>query len=178
MTTPPKRRFVTIAKKIVTALTGLALCIFLVGHLAGNLLLLLGATTFNSYAHFLNALPFIIPVEIGLGALFLLHAYEALSVTFENRKARPIGYEVSNWGRSKSEKSRKTLSSTFMMWSGIIILIFVILHVWHFKFGVNYTVGATAAGAPAGSPEAMRDLSRLVIESFKTHSSPDSTLFR
>ena len=135
MTTSPKRRFVTLAKKIVTALSGLALCIFLIGHLAGNLLLLQGAGTFNGYSHFLISLPIIIPLEIGIEVICLIHAYEALTVTLENRKARPIGYRVSKWGRSKSPKSRKTVASTFMMWSGIVILAFTLLHVWHFKFG-------------------------------------------
>lgn len=180
MTTNSKHRFVTIAKKIITALTGLALCIYLVGHLGGNLLLLMSGSAFNTYAHTLTGLPFIIPVEIGLAALFLLHAYEALAITYQNRKARPVGYESKTWARTKSPKSRKTVSSTFMMWTGIAILIFTVLHVWHLKFGEyravqpDGTVITETRVMPdvEGSPEEassheMRDLHWLVVREFK-----------
>ena len=63
----------SVAAKLLIALTGLALFLYLVVHLVGNSLLFLGPDTFNGYAHVLISNPLIIPVEIGLAAIFLLH---------------------------------------------------------------------------------------------------------
>ena len=78
------RRGITsaVGKKVVMAVTGLALCLYLVAHLAGNLLLLLGrGQVFNTYAGFLNSIPFLLLIELGLLAIFLIHAYDCLLYT-------------------------------------------------------------------------------------------------
>src|SRR2546423_8752931 len=82
----------TVGKKVVMAVTGLLLVVYLVLHLAGNLLLFLGPPTYNGYSHFLIANPLIVPVEIGLLATFLIHVYEAVENWAANRRARPVGY--------------------------------------------------------------------------------------
>src|SRR5437660_1773333 len=82
----------TVGKKVVMAVTGLLLLIYLVLHLAGNLLLFLGPPTFNGYSHFLIANPLIVPIEIGLLATFLIHVYEAVDNWAANRRARPVPY--------------------------------------------------------------------------------------
>lgn len=181
----PKLFSTAVGKKVAMALTGLALCIYLVLHLAGNLLLLMGAGTFNGYAHTLTSIPILPLIEIGLLVIFLIHIYEGIKVSVENRNARPVGYEVKVWARHKSgdePKSRKTVSSTTMMWTGIIILVFVALHVWHFKYGKYYAyhpgtpapaIGtanagiATSATDSKASEEQVRDLAYLVITEFK-----------
>ena len=53
----------SVAEKLLIALTGLALFLYLVVHLVGNSLLFLGPATFNGYAHMLISNPLIIPVE-------------------------------------------------------------------------------------------------------------------
>lgn len=182
----PAARFLSasIAKKVITAITGLALCLFLVGHLAGNLLLIWVTRTdpssdrfgrFNGYAKFLNSLPFLTLIELGLLAIFLLHAYQALKVTRENYQARPERYQYKQWGRTKSPASRKTWSSTFMGVSGTLILVFTILHVWHFKYNrfqempvVGATSGSGMAMAGTGSEQSTHDLAGVVIESFQS----------
>ncbi|MBV9864377.1 MAG: succinate dehydrogenase cytochrome b subunit [Abitibacteriaceae bacterium] len=169
-----------VGKKVAMALTGLGLCIYLVLHLAGNLLLLTGSTQFNAYAHTLTAIPILPLIELGLLAIFLIHIYEAIKVSLENRNARPVGYQTKVWARTKSQKSVKSVSSTTMMWSGIIILVFVALHVWHFKYGkfyavqpANVAVGtantgvATSSTNPQEAQEQVRDLAYLVISEFK-----------
>lgn len=183
-----KLRFNTVVgKKIVMAITGLALCVFLVGHLAGNLLLLWGKDKFNAYAAFLTPLPILPIIQLGLIAILLLHVIDALVLVKGNYEARPVPYQSKKWGRSKSKKSKKTWASTFMMWSGIIILIFIVFHVWHFKYhnpiasepignghnpnvvvgvsGANVGVSGSTSGANSGK-EAF-DLAQLVVNEFQ-----------
>ncbi len=179
-----KPGLLSITKKILMAVTGLLLCIFLVLHLLGNTLLLFGNVAFNNYAHLLMTWPPLVwAMETGLAALFLLHAYQGLMVFLNNKAARPVGYETQKWTKEKSNASRKSTSSTTMIVTGIIILVFLFLHVGHFKFNKFWTVdeyktdvsgialGVTggAAAATNSSQEAhnqMRDLYRLVSEEF------------
>lgn len=130
-----KFRFNTVVgKKIVMAVTGLAMCLFLVGHLVGNLLLVWGKDRFNGYANFLQPIPLVPVIELGLLAILLFHVIDALVLWRTNYAARPIPYHTKTWGRTKSKKSKKTWSSTLMMWSGMIILLFLGFHIWHFKY--------------------------------------------
>src|SRR4029077_15657222 len=85
----------SIGKKIVMAITGLALCGFLVVHLGGNLLLYVGAEKYNHYAHTLHAQEHLLLVaEIGLLILFAGHIWLAFSTKIENDAARPVGYAM------------------------------------------------------------------------------------
>mgnify|MGYP001201687677 FL=1 len=120
-----------IGKKMGMALTGLILYGFLVGHLLGNLLLLKGdgGQAFNAYAEFLINHPLIIPAELFLVVVFLLHVYLAFSVTRENRRARPVGYQT-----TQSVGGRSFASYT-MIYSGVIVLVFLVLHLKTFKYG-------------------------------------------
>jgi len=181
-----KLRFNTVVgKKVLMAVTGLAMVGFLLGHLAGNLQLLWSGNQFNGYARFLTAQPVVVVIELGLLAIFAIHVVDALVLLNQNYSARPVGYHTKTWGRTKSKKSKKTWSSTLMMWSGTAILLFVPFHIWHFKYhhpvaspaingghtspvviGYGPTVGsASATGAPA--KEAV-DLALLVTNEFKS----------
>ncbi len=124
-------RISSILKKVIIAVTGLFLALFLVGHLAGNLLLLVGAGKFNEYAEFLMNKPFlVISAEIGLIVFFLGHLYLTLKVTFENSEARGgEGYA------NKVIAGDSTFASRTMIWSGAIVATFIVLHVWMFKYG-------------------------------------------
>jgi succinate dehydrogenase / fumarate reductase cytochrome b subunit len=144
----------TVATKLLIALTGLSLVLYLVVHLAGNLLLLLGPATFNGYAHALVSNPLIVPVEIGLAALFLIHVYETIVMWFANRRARPDPYEAKAWAGGPS---RKSVASSTMIYTGLLTLAFVVLHVRTFRYGVVYRVPGTGE----------RDLYRLVLEVFR-----------
>ena len=120
----------SIAKKIVLALTGLALVGFLVAHLAGNFLLFAGPETFNAYAHLLESKKaLLVGAEVGLLILFVAHIYWAIKATLENRAARPKGYEFN------TTAGESTLASRFMIVTGVLTAIFVILHIKMFKFG-------------------------------------------
>jgi succinate dehydrogenase / fumarate reductase cytochrome b subunit len=152
----PRRAWLGVTKKIVMAVTGLGLCLFLVGHLAGNLLLLFPANQyawFNVYATTLNKLPVLPLIELGLAAMFLLHAYEGLMVWRQNKAARPIEYQGGrNWTKEKSKKSRKTTSSTTMMVTGLIIIIFTSVHVWQMKYHNSIGSPSPTSQHKAGEP--------------------------
>jgi succinate dehydrogenase / fumarate reductase cytochrome b subunit len=151
-----RRPWLAITKKIVMAVTGLGLCLFLVGHLVGNMLLLFPANEygwFNTYANTLNAIPVLPIIELGLAGMFFLHAYEGFLVWRQNKAARPIEYQGGRtWSKAKSGKSRKTTSSTTMMVTGIIILLFASMHVWHMKY--HNSIGASNPVSEVKSGEA------------------------
>ena len=134
----------TIAKKLLMAVTGLAMVLFLIGHLVGNLQLLWSSDQFNAYARFLTAQPVVILVELGLIGILTLHVVDAFVLLRQNYNARPTPYYSKTWGRTKSPRSKKTWSSTLMMWSGIFILVFIIGHIWHFKY--HHPVASPAYG--------------------------------
>lgn len=119
----------SIGRKIMVATAGILLCGFLAAHLAGNLFLLVGEGAFNHYAELLEKNPLLIPAEIGLAALFLLHIVTSLWLKWENRRARPAAYAVS------ASKGGRTPGSATMAATGSLILIFLIIHIKSFKFG-------------------------------------------
>ncbi len=143
----------SVGTKLLIALTGIALVFYLILHLAGNLLVFLGPESFNDYSHFLLSNPLIIPIEIGLAAIFVLHIFKTVRMYFDNKRARPAAYEVK---RMAGHTSRKTIASTTMIWTGLITLAFVVIHLKQFKFGTLYEVGETG----------IRDLYRLEVELF------------
>ena len=145
----------SVGTKLLLGLTGLALVGFLIFHLAGNLLVFFGPEIFNAHAHDLISNPLVIPAEIALAALFLVHAFKAVRNYAVNRRARPQGYAMKRWAGGVS---RKTLSSTTMIGSGLVIFVFVLLHLRTFKYGAYYAVEESE----------IRDLYRLVVEVFQS----------
>lgn len=144
----------SVGTKVLIALTGLALFGFLIVHLAGNLLLLAGPEPFNNYSHKLISNPLIYLAEAGLAAIFLLHVWKAVWNFGHNTAARPARYAVK---KPAGHTSRKTLSSSTMILSGVTIFVFLVLHLKTFKFGPWYD-----AAEPG-----VRDIYRLTIEVFQ-----------
>jgi len=126
----------SVGKKAINGLTGMLLMGFIVAHLIGNLTLFIGPGAFNDYAHFLmTALHgwLIYAFEIGLLVIAVFHIVTAVTVAWmDKRAARDVGYK---YGKDAKGTSRKTLSSRTMIYSGTIILVFVIAHIYLFKFG-------------------------------------------
>jgi succinate dehydrogenase / fumarate reductase cytochrome b subunit len=129
----------SIGRKILMALTGIFLILFLTVHLAGNLYLLAPifgevekGRLFNEYAYFMGHNKLIQLVSIGNFAFILLHIVVSIWLTRSNIAARPVGYAY-NGGNRSSWQSRT------MMILGTIILIFLAVHLPHFwaksKFG-------------------------------------------
>ena len=145
----------SVGTKLLIGITGLLLFVYMVLHLLGNLLVFAGPEIFNEYSHRLISNPLIVPIEIALLLVFVLHILKAVRMFLANTAARPVGYSRK---ASAGHTSRKSLSSSTMIASGLLLLIFVLVHVKQFRFGTYYL---TAPGAD------VRDLYRTEIEIFQ-----------
>ncbi len=124
----------SVGNKVIMSLTGLFLILFLTVHLIGNLQLLKddGGEAFNTYAYFMTHNPLIKLISYGNYFFILWHAFTGLKLWLANRAARPVGY-------AKNYTANSSTSSRNMAWFGIIILVFILIHMWQFwgqmKFG-------------------------------------------
>ena len=142
----------SVGTKLLIGATGVALVLYLIIHIVGNLMVFFGPDVFNRYAYILEGNPLIVVVEIGLLLIFLAHVYKAVSMFLANQQARPVKYaQKKNAGRP----SRKTFASSTMIFSGLWLLVFIVVHVKAFKYGTEYPW-------PAGG----RDLYRREMENF------------
>ena len=124
----------SIGKKIVVAITGLALIGFLLAHMIGNLKIYSGADKLNAYAAWLHSMPALLwMARIGLLVFFALHIITTIQLVIQNRSSKGARY-VYNHTNTASGASRT------MIWSGIIIISFVVYHILHFtvRFANNY----------------------------------------
>ncbi|MBA4030170.1 MAG: succinate dehydrogenase [Planctomyces sp.] len=125
----------SIGRKFVMGVTGLLLCGFLVGHLAGNLLLFKGEQDFNEYAEWIHHQKVLPLVELGLLLLFLAHIYLAFVTTIENRKARKQRYAVKE--SKQHDLALPIPAHNWMFISGSIILAFLLLHMVDLRVGIR-----------------------------------------
>ncbi len=156
----------SLGRKLLMAFSGLGLILFLVVHMAGNLLLIKddGGLAFNEYAHFMAHTTIIKVSEVGLFGIFFLHIIQGLALIFKNKKARPVGYAKYD-GASNSKWAAR-----WMGFLGTTILFFLILHLSNFfwKSKLKVWVGAgehTASDMVAGTD--MFDLYSVVKYSFE-----------
>jgi succinate dehydrogenase / fumarate reductase cytochrome b subunit len=126
-----------IGKKVVMAVTGAVLILFVIMHMVGNLKIFSGAEEINAYSRFLREVGW---PELGYGQLLwivrsvlficvVLHITAATQLTIMNRQARPVGYE-----------SRKNMETTWgamtMRWGGVLLAVFIVFHLFHFTAGM------------------------------------------
>lgn len=139
-----------VGRKLINWATAIGLVGFVIMHLLGNLTIFAndGGSAFNAYAATLHGLgPLFTAIEIGLLLLFVFHIVSGISMWLQNRKARPKKYVAGQ--KSKKGPSHYNLSSTKMAISGIVLAVFVIVHVLHFRFSAfatdmsQYTVDGT-----------------------------------
>lgn len=153
----------SIGRKLISGFTGLLLLGFVIGHLTGNFLLLAGPEAFNNYAYFLEHLfhgAGLIVAEVGLIAVFAFHTWSGVSVWRNKDKARKSSYEAP---ADAGGASKKSLSSTTMLYTGLLLLLFVVWHVAQFKFGAIDTTNRDVIVDGVK----MRDLFGLVIDTFE-----------
>ena len=119
----------SLGKKVIMSLTGLFLIIFLIVHLTGNLQLLINddGEKFNLYAKFMTSNPLIKTVSYGLYFFIVLHTIQGLMLWRQNSKARSSRYAVAS-------KSTTDFASRNMAYLGMVILIFLVIHLWQFWF--------------------------------------------
>ncbi len=120
----------SIGKKVIMGVTGLFLCSFLVVHCGLNSLVFFndGGHLFNEGAEFMAHNLLIRTMEIVLFIGIILHIVQALILTLHNKKARPVGYAVTNGNANSKWYSRS------MGLLGTLILIFLIIHLKHFWY--------------------------------------------
>lgn len=123
----------TIGRKLIMALTGLFLILFLIGHVSGNLLLFKGdgGEAFNIYAHFMTTNPAVKLLSYLTYTSIILHVIWSIWLTKTNKAARPIGY-----GQSTPPSTK--FSSRNMGILGTIVLIFIVVHMKSFWYEMHW----------------------------------------
>lgn len=174
-----------IGKKFTTGVTGLALTLFVIIHMIGNLgYFSSDPGAYNKYADFLLGLgPLLWLVELILLAFFVFHAVLGISIWLGKKRARPTNYAKY---RSSGNPSLQSVSSRSMILTGTVLLVFTVIHLISFKWGPGIEEGYIAdvdgialetlrsealgeqeVAVVAGQP-VMRDLRRLVNEKFQS----------
>ena len=137
----------TVAMELAVALSGLAMVLFIFGHLAGNLLIFAGPEALNTYADKLQSLgPLLWVARIGLIAALVTHMGLTVYVTLANRAARGQQRYAMN-----AYVGPKTVASRLMVYTGIIIFSFLVLHLLDFTFAAKTGPATVVAGMGAHS---------------------------
>ena len=128
----------SLAKKYYMALTGLFLCLFLVGHLLGNLQMIFktgeeGKRIFNEYAYFMTHNPAVVVLSYLTYFSILFHAADGIALLIQNRRARPVKYAYSKPSANSSWTSR------YMALLGTLVLVFIATHMSNFWWKMKYT---------------------------------------
>ena len=119
----------SIGKKAVMAVTGLIMIAFLIAHVLGNLQVFAGPLKINEYSAALRRLgPLLWLARGGLIVALVLHVIAAYQLTQRKRTARPIGY-------ADADPQVSTFASRTIRWGGVLLLVFIVLHLLHFTFG-------------------------------------------
>ncbi len=127
----------TVGKKVLMAASGVIFTGFVLGHMYGNLKAFFGPETFNHYAEFLRAMgaplfmhgQLLWVFRIALLVAVLLHVLPAIQLWWLNRTARPIKYS------RKLDTLETTFAARTMIWGGVLIGVFVFLHILHLTTG-------------------------------------------
>jgi succinate dehydrogenase / fumarate reductase, cytochrome b subunit len=121
----------SVGKKMIVAITGVILILFVIGHLLGNLQIFLGPDWINGYSQHLHDLgPLLWAIRIFLLAAVTIHIYATIQLAIENRRARPLPY-------IEKEHVKATFASRHMLMSGLIVFAFIIYHIAHFTVRVT-----------------------------------------
>ena len=128
----------SLAKKYYMALTGLFLCLFLVGHLLGNLQMIFktgeeGKRVFNEYAYFMTHNPAVMVLSYLTYFSILFHAVDGIALLIQNKRARPVKYAYSKPSANSSWTSR------YMALLGTLVLVFIATHMSNFWWKMKYT---------------------------------------
>lgn len=150
----------SIGRKFLMSLTGLFLALFIVEHMVSNLLVLLpdDGKIYNQYSHFLVTFPVVRVIEIILFASILIHIIDAFILYFRNRSSRPVKYAV------KSGNANSTWVSRNMTFFGIVLLIFLVVHLSGMFAAARITMSVDEVVI---NGKAMHDVYSLVIAKFQ-----------
>jgi succinate dehydrogenase / fumarate reductase cytochrome b subunit len=147
------------------ALTGLALILFVIAHMIGNLQIFRGREALNSYAHALQSSPILLwTARTGLLTVFVLHIFLGIRLTLQNMAARPIRYV-------HEDTVQANWASRHMLLTGLVILAFVIYHLLHFTFGYidssDFTHSLPLYKVPGDPKAEYLDVAGMIVASFQ-----------
>ena len=137
-----------VGRKIIMAVTGFSLLVFVSFHLLGNISFYYGPRGINTYAATLQGLgPFIWMFRLLMLTFLSFHVLFGILLTLENRKAKPEAYAV-------SRRLRSTFAGRNMIWTGLITAFFLIYHLLHFTFyAINPEISAVRHLDVMGRPD-------------------------
>lgn len=124
-----------VGKKVVMGVTGLIGIGFVIMHSLGNLLVFRGPEAINSYSHFLKSTGELLwALRIVLVIAVILHVVAAIQLTRQSNAARPVAYK-------RQERQAATVASRTMGWGGVLLFVFIVLHILHFTTGTIRPAG-------------------------------------
>jgi succinate dehydrogenase / fumarate reductase, cytochrome b subunit len=143
--TPKAAKTNSVFKKVVMAVSGIVMLLFLIAHMVGNLHVFQGAASFNDYSHWLRefgepALPprtILTLIEIGLLVAVFAHMWAAITLWRQAKRARPQAYVT-------KKAVAQTYASRTMRWGGVIIALFIVYHLLDLTFGAANPAGTDA----------------------------------
>ena len=145
----------TVGRKYIMGLMGLVWLGFVLTHMIGNMLILVGADLYNAYGHaIVSNKPLLYVAESVLVFSLVVHVFIAITLTIQNRKSRQSRYAITPNGPKGASLASKTMAI-----QGSIVLAFIILHLITFKYGTEYTTNVNGVE--------MRDIHKLVLEVFQ-----------
>jgi succinate dehydrogenase / fumarate reductase cytochrome b subunit len=141
----------TVGRKILMAVTGILMVLFVVVHMLGNSTIFFGGL--NAYAEHLHALPPLVWIfRLAMLTFLVVHVIYGIQLTMENSTANPKGYAV-------KRQIKANFSSENMIWTGVLLLVFIGYHILHFTLRVTPDVSAFAGQIPG-------DVFAMVVNSF------------
>ena len=147
----------TVGRKVLVAISGLLMVLFIIAHLVGNSVIYFPGAI-NAYAaHIHDLAPLLWTIRIVLLAAVAVHIIFGALLTLENRTANPASYAVKN-------RLKANFASENMIWTGLLLLVFVAYHLLHFTFRVTPDVAPRLASLSAGSEF---DVYAMVVGSFR-----------
>jgi succinate dehydrogenase / fumarate reductase cytochrome b subunit len=147
-----------VGRKVVMAVSGGMMVLFVVAHLLGNTSIFAGPNGINAYALKLHELVVLLwSYRVVMVMAVFLHVYYGIQLTLENKKAKPQAYAV--------RKARSaTLAGKTMIWTGLVIGAFLFYHLLQFTFQVtNPEMSAGRNLDPLGRP----DVYHMVVLCFR-----------
>ena len=144
-----------IGRKVFMAITGQCMVLFAIVHLVGNSSIFVGPDGINAYAKHLHDLgPLVWVFRAGMFAFVAIHICYGIQLTLENSAANPTSYAV-------KRQLKATFASSTMIWTGLIIALFIVFHILHFTARVTPGVvqGVDALGR--------YDVFTMVVSAFK-----------
>ena len=151
----------SIGKKILVALTGAALVLFVLGHMIGNLLVFAGPEAINEYGHMLQTALHgggVWIARLGLLTAVVIHITATIQLTRQNRSARNDAY-----GKHKAQVSSR--ASHTMIWSGLTLLAFIVYHLLHFTVRIGNDFNSATYKTELHG-ETVHNVYKMVIDGF------------